>query len=264
MYWYKPLQPVLQHSTLWLLSFLVGILVGLTSMGGAALVTPFLILFVGLKPALAIGTDLVYSAFTKVAGAWLHWRQGTVDLRTVLHLSMGSVPGGIAGVWLIHQIRESGVDPDPYLRRAIGVVLVIVSLTLFMRTLRRDLPQDSHNLLHRNQIRFTVLWGALVGFAVGLTSVGSGSLVAPYLLLLYPMAPARVVGTDVFHAAVLVSATALLHSQFGHVEWSLLPVLLAGSVPGVLLGSYLAPRLPIRTLRFGLSAVLLVTGVKLV
>jgi uncharacterized membrane protein YfcA len=110
----------------------------------------------------------------------------------------------------------------------------------------------------------TVIWGAIVGFAVGLTSVGSGSLIAPFLLMLYPNAPARVVGTDVFHAALLVTATAALHIQAGNVEWRLIPLLLAGAIPGVLLGSYLAPRLPARTLRVGLSVVLFTTGIKLV
>jgi uncharacterized membrane protein YfcA len=257
-------EPIYQQLTFWLLSFVVGVLVGLTSMGGAALVTPFLILFVGLRPVVAIGTDLVYSAFTKVAGAWMHWRQGTVDVRTVLHLASGSVPGGILGVLSIHWLRGSGLDPDPYLRRAIGFVLLLVALVLLARTFRHDSGTHPWNLLASRDRRFTILWGAMVGVAVGLTSVGSGSLIAPFLLLSFPMAPARVVGTDVFHAAVLVSATALLHANIGHVEWKLVPGLLTGSIPGVLLGSYIAPRLPVQTLRLGLSLVLLITGVKLV
>lgn len=253
-----------QHVSYWVLSFVVGVLVGLTSMGGAAVVTPFLILFVGLRPVLAIGTDLVYSAFTKVAGAWLHWRQGSVDMRMVVRLATGSVPGGVVGVFLVHWLRAGGIDPDPYLRRAIGIVLLLVAALLLYRTLRRDSGLNRLNLPSRHQRRIAVLWGAVVGFAVGLTSVGSGSLIAPFLLLSYPMAPARVVGTDLFHAAILVSATACLHSNMGDVEWKLMPLLLMGSVPGVLLGSYIAPRLPVRTLRLGLSVVLLALGVKLV
>lgn len=115
-----------------------------------------------------------------------------------------------------------------------------------------------------HQVLVTILWGAIVGLAVGITSVGSGSLIAPFLMLVFPLSPARAVGTDMFHAALLVSTTALLHSQVGHVEWNVLPALLVGSIPGVLLGSYLAPRLPARPLRVGLAMVLLVTGVKLV
>jgi len=255
---------VSQNVIYWLLSFAVGVLVGLTSMGGAAVVTPFLILFVGLRPVLAIGTDLVYSAFTKLAGAWMHWRQGTVDMHMVLRLALGSVPGGVAGVLLIHWLRTSGMDPDPYLRRAIGVVLLLVASVLLYRALWRNSALNRLNLSSRHHGRIAVVWGAVVGFAVGLTSVGSGSLIAPFLLLAYPTAPARVVGTDVFHAAVLVSATAFLHANVGHVEWKMIPLLLTGSIPGVLLGSYIAPRLPVRSLRLGLSAVLFVTGAKLV
>ncbi len=247
-----------------LMSFLVGLLVGLTSMGGAALMTPFLILIVGVRPVLAVGTDLVYGSLTKMMGAWMHWRQNTVDIRTVLRLACGSLPGGALGVLLVHQMHHSGVNPDQYLRRAIGLVLVIVALILLVRTLQSRTAQTPSGFITRHEKVLTVFWGAVVGFAVGLTSVGSGSLLAPFLMILFPGAPARVVGTDVFHAALLVTTTALFYSQAGHVDWGLVPVLLAGSVPGVLLGSYLAPRLPARTLRLGLSLVLLATGVKLV
>lgn len=249
---------------LWLMSFMVGTLIGVTSMGGAALMTPFLILIVGVRPILAVGTDLAYSAVTKIVGAWMHWRQNTVDLRTALYMGCGSIPGGTIGVLAITQLRHQGADVDQWLRRAIGVVLVIVAVVLLFRTLYVKGPQTTPRLLERHKTMATIAWGAMVGFAVGLTSVGSGSLIVPFLIMLYPAMPARMVGTDVFHAALLVSATALLHMQAQHVEWRLLPILLAGSIPGVLLGSYLAPRLPVRTMRVGLSLVLLTTGVKLV
>src|SRR5712692_3161649 len=102
------------------MSFLVGTLVGLTSMGGAALMTPFLILAVGVRPVLAVGTDLLYGAISKSAGAYMHWRQGSVDLRVVKHLALGSIPGGVAGFLLVQQLHQNGVDVDYYLRRAIG------------------------------------------------------------------------------------------------------------------------------------------------
>jgi uncharacterized membrane protein YfcA len=113
-------------------------------------------------------------------------------------------------------------------------------------------------------VKSVVIWGFFIGFAVGLTSVGSGSLIAPFLMLLFPHNPSRVVGTDVFHAAILVSATAFLHGNAGHVDWLRVPWMLAGSVPGVLLGSYLAPRLPSRPLRVGLGTILFATGYQLV
>jgi uncharacterized membrane protein YfcA len=248
---------------LWLMSFLVGTLIGITGMGGAALMTPFLILIVGVRPVLAVGTDLVYSAITKIVGAAMHWRQNTVDLWTAFRLAFGSIPGGTIGVLTMNQLRRDGIDVDQWLRRAIGVLLVTVALILLVRTLYAGGPKMTPQFLVRNKTLWTIVWGAIVGFAVGLTSVGSGSLIVPFLIMLYPLAPARLVGTDVFHAALLVSATALLHMQAKHIEWPLLPVLLAGSIPGVLLGSYLAPRLPMRTMRVGLSLVLLATGVKL-
>jgi uncharacterized membrane protein YfcA len=249
-------------ATIVAMSFLVGTLVGLTSMGGAALMTPFLILAVGVRPVLAVGTDLLYGAISKSAGAFMHWRQGSVDLRVVKHLALGSVPGGVLGFLLVQRLHQNGVDVDYYLRRAIGGVLVAVAILILVRSFTK-VPSAPARALHYEK-PLTIGWGALVGLAVGLTSVGSGSLIAPFLLALYPAVPSRVVGTDVFHAWILVSATALMHLQAGHVQWRLMPLLLAGSIPGVLLGSYLAPRLPARTLRVGLSLVLFATGVKLV
>ncbi len=246
------------------MSFLVGLLVGLTSMGGAALMTPFLILVLRVRPVLAVGTDLAYGAITNMAGAVMHWRQGTVDMRVVRYLACGSVPGAALGFLLMRQLRSHGYDVDLYLRRALGGVLVAVALLMFVRTVSGKFPEPRADFLKRYRCPVTVAWGGLVGFAVGLTSVGSGSLVAPFLLMLYPGMPARVVGTDVFHASVLISAAAALHIEAGDVAWRLLPYLLMGAVPGVLVGSYLAPRLPARTMRLGLSLVLLTTGVKLV
>ena len=247
-----------------LMSFAVGLMVGLTSMGGAALMTPFLILVLGVRPVLAVGTDLVYGSLTKIAGAWMHWKQGTVDLRISFRLAMGSVPGGILGVLTIGKLHSSGFDIDNWVRHALGVALLMVALLIVAKAMGYAIParHTSWILKHRNES--TVVWGAFVGFAVGMTSVGSGSLIAPFLLIIMPGSSARVIGTDVFHAALLVSATAVVHQQAGNVDWNLVPTLLCGSIPGVLIGSYLAPRLPDRVLRFGLAALLFATGCKLV
>lgn len=246
-----------------LMSFLAGILVGLTSMGGAALITPFLILFVGVKPSLAIGTDLVYGAITKIAGGWMHWRQQTVEMKLVLQMAIGSVPGGIIGVYVIQYLHTTDLPVDEALRHVLGVVLVIVAVLLLARTFGY-LPQNAPSWLVRHERKSTTIWGFLVGLTVGLTSVGSGSLLAPFLMMIRPNRPAHVVGTDVFHAAILVSATAMLHGQAGNVNWDLIPLLLAGSLPGVLIGSFVAPRLPARHLKVGLSVLLFATGVKLI
>ena len=249
------------HLPLLLMSFAVGILIGITSMGGAALMAPFLILVLGVRPVTAVGTDLVYGAITKIVGAWVHLRQGTVDLAAVRRLAMGSVPGGLMGSLAVVLLPHYTHNAEHYVRTAIGVLLIAVAVILLARILVR-LPEGpagppGGRFLYE---RGTVIWGWVVGFCVGATSVGSGSLMAPFLMLLYPSKTSKVVGTDVFHAAILVSVTGLVHGISGGVEWNLVPVLLAGSIPGVLAGSRLAPLVPARPLRIGLAAVLLWTG----
>jgi uncharacterized protein len=246
------------------MSFAVGLMVGLTSMGGAALMTPFLILVLGVRPVLAVGTDLVYGSLTKIAGAWMHWKQGTVDLRICFRLAMGSVPGGVLGVLTIGKLHSAGFDIDNWVRHALGVALLMVALMVVAKAMGYEIPARHTSLILKHRDQSTVIWGAMVGFAVGMTSVGSGSLIAPFLLIIMPGSSARVIGTDVFHAALLVSATAFVHQQAGNVDWNLVPTLLCGSIPGVLIGSYLAPRLPDRVLRFGLAVLLFATGWKLV
>ena len=247
------------------MSFGVGILVGLTSMGGAALMTPLLLFFGGMSPIVAVGTDLAYGAVTKIVGAWMHWKQNTVDLKVALLMACGSVPGGALGFYVIQYMHRQGMNADAFVRKSIGIVLVIGAVVMIVRTLRRS-GENSNRLgfVQRHMKVSVITWGVVIGFAVGLTSVGSGSLIAPFLMMLFPTDSARVVGTDVFHAAILVSATAFLHGNAGHVDWKLVPIMLAGSIPGVLAGSYLAPRLPSRPLRVGIGSVLFATGYQLV
>lgn len=243
------------------MSFGVGILIGLTSMGGAALMAPFLILVLGVRPVTAVGTDLVYGAITKIIGAWVHLRQGTVDLHVVRKLAIGSIPGGLAGALVVALLPRFTHDAEHFVKKAIGTLLVVLAVVLLARVLTPVAPATPPvkrlQFLHQ---KGTIIWGAVVGFCVGMTSVGSGSLLAPFLMMLYPSKTSKVVGTDVFHAAILVSATGLFHVATGGVEWSLIPTLLAGSIPGVLLGSHLAGRIPMRPLRTALAALLLVTG----
>jgi hypothetical protein len=250
--------------TLPLTGFLVGLLIGLTGMGGGALMTPFLILVLGTRPIVAVGTDLVYGAVTKIAGAWLHWRQGTVDMRLALRLAVGSVPGGVIAVAAIRFMPESGVDADAAVRRALGFVLIAVAIVLIAR-LRGSLPLTlPDRWLLRLQGGGTYVTGAIVGALVGFTSVGSGSLLVPFLISVYRLSAAQVVGTDVFHAAILISVTAVGHAQGGAVDWPLAAALLIGSLPGVTIGSWMAPRVSSRALRAGLAALLLLTGVNLI
>lgn len=247
-----------------LMSFAVGVLIGLTSMGGAALMAPFLILVLGVKPVMAVGTDLVYGGITKIVGAWLHFERGTVDLPVVWRLSRGSIPGGIVGALTVILLPRYTHDAETYVKKAIGVLLVLVAVILLMRVLsvfpRWDISPATKSFLHA---KGTTIWGVVVGWCVGATSVGSGSLLAPFLLLLYPAKTSKVIGTDVFHAALLVSITALIHISSGGIDWKLVPVLLAGSIPGVLLGTMLSTRIPTKVLRTGLGAILLFTGVEM-
>ncbi|RPI51147.1 MAG: sulfite exporter TauE/SafE family protein [Acidobacteria bacterium] len=243
--------------------FVVGLLIGVTGMGGGAVMTPFLISVVGVGPVVAVGTDLVYSAATKIVGAWLHVRQQTVDLALVKRLAIGSVPAGLAAVAVIGLLPEAGVDADQAVRRALGAVLVLVALVMLCRlfvTRERPLPERWRTALEG---RGTIAAGAIVGALVGFTSVGSGALLVPFLLCVFPLSPARVVGTDVFHAAILVSVTGLAHAQGGTVDWLLAATLLLGSVPGVYVGTWMAPRAPVRILRAGLASLLLITGLSL-
>ena len=243
--------------------FLVGLLVGLTGMGGGAIMTPFLIIVLGTRPLVAVGTDLVYGAVTKLFGAVLHWRQGTVDVRLALRLATASVPAGLLAVVLLRLIPDAGAA-DMAVRRGLGIVLILVAIVLIARIRQGSVPLP---LPERWRValqgRGTYVAGAVVGGLVGFTSVGSGSLLVPFLVSVFPLTAARVVGTDVFHAAILVTATAAGHAQAGAVDWQLAASLLIGSVPGVTLGSWMAPHLPSRALRAGLAGLLLLTGVNL-
>jgi len=246
-----------------LLSFGVGVLIGLTSMGGAALMTPVLILILGVRPVVAVGTDLAYTSITKMVGAWAHWRQGTADVRLALRLALTSVPGGMLGVWSLGEVRTRGYDADIFLRKALGVVLILAAAVMIFRIVRNRPVNFVHSRAVWLRKWGSPVWAGFTGFCVGLTSVGSGSLLAPFLLMLYPQPTARLIGTDVLHAAILVTSTAGVHLYHGHVNWQMMPMLLLGSIPGVFLGARLSPHLPVRWLQLGLAALLLFGGYKL-
>jgi uncharacterized membrane protein YfcA len=226
--------------------------------------TPFLISVVGVGPVVAVGTDLVYSAATKIVGAWLHARQRNVDFDLVKRLAMGSIPGGLAAVAVVGLLPGAGVDADKTVWRALGAALVLVALMMLSRVFgarERILPERWRAALGGHR---TIAVGAFIGALVGFTSVGSGALLVPFLIWGFPLTPAQVVGTDVFHAAILVSVTGLAHARGGTVDWPLVATLLAGSIPGVSAGTWMAPRAPVRVLRAGLASLLLVTGLRLI
>ena len=242
----------------------VGILIGLTGIGGGAVMTPLLVLVIGISPVVAIGTDIAYGAITKTLGGWRHLRNGTVDLGLSKWLAFGSVPGSLVGVVLVDRLHERhGTSFDSVLLGCVAGALLIVSVTIVFRTL--FMPKLAER--ERAVVELTtggrwaaVSLGLFLGIIVGLTSVGSGALIGLALILVFRMAPHRVVGTDVFHAAVLLWAAGLAHLVAGNVDFVLMANILLGSLPGVWLGTSWSARVPAAALRPALGCVLLASA----
>jgi uncharacterized membrane protein YfcA len=241
--------------------FGVGILIGLTGIGGGSLMTPLLVLFAGVPPVVAIGTDLAYGAVTKTLGGWRHLRKGTVDLGVSKWLAVGSVPGALVGVWLLDRLHAAyGKDFEPALLAAIAAALLIVALTILGRALFMPalVARERHAIEQTRRTKVTaVSIGAILGLILGVTSVGSGALIGLALILVFKLTPHRVVGTDVFHAAILLWAAGLAHVVSGNVDFVLMGTILVGSLPGVLVGTQLVTRVPAGALRPVLGCVLL-------
>lgn len=242
----------------------VGTLVGFTGMGGGTLTTPLLILF-GLPPVKAIGSDLLYSAITKTVGSASHARQRNVDWRVALWLAAGSVPASVLGVFTVSRIESAmGGGSQALLQELLGGMLIVAGLVIVGRIVFAGrLPRrvdDGPLALTPKRRGLAVAIGAVGGFGVGLTSIGSGTLFAIVLITTFPLAARRVVGTDIFHAAMLVWAAGLAHAVSGNVELGTVAALLVGSVPGVLVGSRLTGLLPERPVRLALGSVLLLSG----
>jgi uncharacterized membrane protein YfcA len=247
--------------------FGVGVLVGTTGIGGGSLMTPILILVFGFKPTTAIGTDLAYGAITKTVGGYRHWRQKTVDFGLSTWMAFGSVPAAIGGVAVLKVLEDHfGKDNfDNTLLIAVAGALLLTGTVILARLL---LPSGGKGERHttplerRHKIAAVAL-GASVGFVLGITSAGSGSLIAVGLIMLFRLTPQRVVGTDVFHAAILLWAAAIAHVIAGNVDFALAGTILIGSIPGVWVGSGLTVRLPVGVMRAMLACVLLAAGLAL-
>ncbi len=242
-----------------LFGFGVGILVGTTGMGGGSLMTPLLILVFGVKPVVAVGTDLAYAAITKTAGGFLHFRKGTVQTNLAWWLALGSCPGAVLGVVMLERL---GLD-DVLLPLIAAALLLTGALVLLRAMISNGAGErDTVPLSTRHKVAAVAL-GLSVGFVLGLTSAGSGTLIAIGLILGFRLVPRRVVGTDVFHAAVLLWVAAIAHLLSGNVDLLLTATILIGSLPGVWVGTNLATRLPERGLRPALGVVLLSAGLAL-
>jgi uncharacterized membrane protein YfcA len=244
----------------------IGLLVGLTGMGGGSLMTPILILFFGFQPTLAVGTDILHGAVFKSFGAVQHRRLGTVHARLTFWMFLGSGLMSLAGVqtaeWLQGRYGD-GVESTS--AKVIGAALVLGALGFLTKTFvnRGIQPDDAPFLLRDRDRVIAIALGAAGGYIVGLTSVGSGTFFALIMLLVFPLTAAKIVGTDIFHAAALLWVAGLAHLLHGNVDLGAMSWLLLGSIPGILLGSRLTVRLPERSLRVGLATVLLASGVRL-
>jgi uncharacterized protein len=257
-----------------LFGLLVGFLVGLTGVGGGSLMTPFLVAVVGVPAPTAVGTDMVFATATKLTGSVQHYRQRSVNPEIAVFLGLGSIPAGLLGVATLEWM-EGAFDPQTLksvMITIIALTLVVVGASLIYREYfmpRRDATPkkagvwDGKSPMSRRRRAYTVLFGAMGGYLVGLTSIGSGSVMAVILLLLYPIAPAVIVGTDIAHATVLSLVVGLAHMTQGNVDFGLAGTLLLGSIPGVLLGSRIAPWLPGKPLKAILAGMLIFVGVRL-
>lgn len=245
----------------------VGFVVGLTGMGGGALMTPLLVLVFGVDPLTAVSSDLVASLVMKPFGAGVHLKRKTVNMELVRWLCVGSVPCAFAGVVVLKALGGDDIQDD--IKVLLGVALLLAAISMVARQLiqqRRDTATPVDGAQHMIHVRPvpTIIIGVIGGFIVGMTSVGSGSLMIVMLLLLYPsLSAGQLVGTDLVQAIPLVGAAALGHILFGDFELGLTTSLLVGAIPGVYFGARISSRAPDRVIRPILVAVLLLSSVKL-
>jgi uncharacterized membrane protein YfcA len=242
--------------------FLVGVLVGLAGVGGASLITPILI-YLGISPVKAIGTDMVYNAITKFFGSIQHLRQRTVRLKIVYYLCMGSIPGAILAVFIVRWLDLHFTQTDFLLKKVLGVILLSTALVAIIQEFRSRKKSQVYKWRGKSEQEkklMTVLIGVVLGFVVGLTSIGSGTLFALALYYLYTIPGKDLVGTDLVHAFLLTTTASLFYFFFGHVDYLLVFQLLIGSVPGVILGSILATKFSSKALRYLVLAIIMTSG----
>lgn len=248
--------------------FVVGALIGLTGMGGGSMMTPILITYLHYNPVVAVGSDIIYAAITKVAGSFVHIKQKTVDMLIVRRMAYGSIPGAIIGSVLTQYIRDITPLANDYLKVAIGIAICCSASTLFLSIFFnvKNLKRRLHDWIgvDKNLRTYTIITGVIGGFLVGLTSVGAGSIMLVLMLIIYNTSTRKLVGTDIVHATVLLFTASAVHLFSGNVDWVLTGSLLIGSIPGVLLGSRFAQHVPRMVLKTVLVFVLFFLGGQLV
>jgi uncharacterized protein len=251
--------------------FVVGLVVGLTGVGGGSLMTPLLIFVFGVKPHLAIGTDLLFAAFTKLGGTVSLARKKAVDWRIVAQVAAGSVPASLVTLYILNRMGPADPATQAVMTTTLGLALLLTAVATLYKALRgkaapaRIAPEQLQAATRARHWALPLLFGAVIGILVTLTSVGAGAIGVIVLMLLYPALPLpRIVAADIAHAVPLTLVAGLGHASIGSVDWSLLVKLLAGSLPGIWLGSYLMHKTPERVIRSLLSALLAYAGVKLI
>lgn len=246
--------------------FAVGMLVGMTGVGGGSLMTPLLILLFGVHPATAVGSDLLYAAATKTAGTLAHGLNDTIEWRIVGRLAAGSVPMTALTLFALSKLDLGGAAASGLITVVLsGALFVTAGALIFRRHILAAYGERFRRLDARQAAMLTIATGAVLGVLVSISSVGAGAIGVSALVLLYPRLPmARIVGSDIAHAVPLTLLAGIGHWIMGSVDWHLIGSLLAGSLPGIFLGSYMSSRVPDALLRFTLATTLIVVGGKLV
>ena len=245
-----------------LIGFVVGTLIGLTGLGGGVLLLPLLIFGLKIPAIIAVGSDALFNFITKIPSSAVHLSKGNVRRKVVLAMAVGSIPGSILGVNLLQHLRVVyGAGVNNFIKVAVGILLIIIPILLLLQRRIED-HMANRPPTAKSFAGMTVI-GLVGGFLVGMTSVGSGSIIMMLLLLFYSYPPKVMVGTDITHAVILTGVTSLLHWRLGNVNLPLVGCLLIGSIPGGLIGSYLSTRVPVLWLRRILCVVLLATGARM-
>jgi hypothetical protein len=245
--------------------FVTGCLVGMTGIGGGSLMTPILVLLFGIEPSIAVGTDLIYASITKTAGTAVHGLGRTIDWRIVGLLALGSLPMTVVTLLVFAWFGPNTAGANRLITNILSVMLLLTALVLiFRRQIVRHYSRRFVAMSPETRRQMTIVVGMMLGILVPLSSVGAGALGATALILLYPNLPmARIVGSDIAHAVPLTLAAGFGHIILGLTNFGILVFLLSGSIPGIVLGSYAAPRVPDAVLRFLLAGTLLIVGARL-
>lgn len=251
--------------------FLVGLIIGLTGVGGGSLMTPILVLGFSISPAIAVGTDLLYATLTKCSGVYFHHKNHTVDWKIVLLLGSGSIPCSLITILILGHLKKTGVNYDDIIIFTLGFMLILTSAIILIKKKLIAFIHSNHmdnfiiNTTRNHRAEITIICGCVLGCVVTLSSVGAGALGSAILFLLYPRKSAiSIIGTDITHAVPLTAIAGLGHLHFGSVDFELLIGLLLGGIPAIYLGSLIGKKLPDKILTPLIALFLLAMGIKLI